>query len=187
MQKRRKSSNKENNKLIKRVPLSTIPVFACTEELALPTYPSTEFKTIMKSLELRKPTSGNPYKKAVSRKSTCKSVKQSPSYQPPKLKSLMKQFKELKLLHENEKSKSRSPASGKSKSIDKYLPKKISFRTFGYPRNSEPNLALKLERTVKKLNETNFFREEDSLIPLSSSSDLRGSSRQGEVLITESD
>jgi hypothetical protein len=58
-------------------------------------------KAAAKTVDLRKPSSGNPYKKTASRKSNSKSVKQHPLYQPPKLKSLMKQFKELKLMHEN--------------------------------------------------------------------------------------
>lgn len=33
------------------------------------------------------------------------------------------------------------------------------------------NLTLKLERTIKELNEQNFFRDEDSLLPLRSNSD----------------
>jgi len=107
-----------------------------------------------------------------------KSVKQNPQYQPPKLKSLMKQFKELKLLHENERSKSKSPVSCKSKSVEKYLPKKISYRTLRTNPNSEANLTLKLERTMKKLNETNFFPEDDSILPLKSSSDIATDRRQ---------
>jgi hypothetical protein len=65
----------------------------------MPTFSSTELKGIVRSIDMRKPPSSNPYKKNISRKSTCKSVKQNLNYQPPKLKTMMKQFKELKILH----------------------------------------------------------------------------------------
>ena len=93
MQKRKKNNNKEN-KNIKRIPLGTIPALNYTEEIKLPTYHSSELKQMVRSIELRKPpASSHPYKKTASRKSMSKSVKQHPQYQPPKLKSLMKQFK----------------------------------------------------------------------------------------------
>jgi hypothetical protein len=39
------------------------------------------------------------------------------------------------------------------------------------PNNSETNLTLKLEKTLKKLNEADYFHEEEDLIPIGSSSD----------------
>jgi hypothetical protein len=92
MHHKRKNCNKENNKQSKRTPLANLPSLACTDDLLL-SHNSTELKHFVKTLDLRKPSSGNPYKKAVSRKSNSKSVKQNPSCQPPKLKCLMKQFK----------------------------------------------------------------------------------------------
>jgi hypothetical protein len=85
----------------------------------------------------------------------------------------MQTFKELKMIHEQERSKSKSPASCKSRSTKKCFPhKKKSYATLGTNPNSEVNLTLKLERTMKQLNQTDFFRDEDSLLPIRSSSDL---------------
>lgn len=75
-------------------------------------------------------------------------------------------------MHENERSKSKSPASCKSRSNKKYFPKRKSHATLGTKPNSEVNLALKLEKTIKQLNMTDFFRDEDSLLPIKSSSDI---------------
>lgn len=37
--------------------------------------------------------------------------------------------------------------------------------------NSDLNITVKLERTLEKLSETDYFKDDDSLIPLVSSSD----------------
>ncbi len=99
MQKKKKVSNKENLKINKRPPLGTILPFNYTEEIRIPTISSTDLKSMIRSIDMRKTNTTNPYKKTISRKSTSKSVKQNPFYQPPKLRTIMKQFKELKLLH----------------------------------------------------------------------------------------
>ncbi len=128
---------------------------------------------------MRKTLPVNPYRKPVSRKSTCKSVKQNGSLRLPELSTIMQTFKELKLMHEQSRSKSRSPASCKSRSTKKYPLFAAAFKrktshTLGNNPASEVNLTLKLERTIKQLNQTDFFRDEDSLLPMLSASDLRG-------------
>lgn len=56
---------------------------------------------MVRSIDLKKGPSANPYKKTISRKSTSKSVKQNPNFQAPKLKTMMREFEKLKLIHEN--------------------------------------------------------------------------------------
>ena len=137
-----------------------------------------ELKGGGRSIELRKTVPVNPYRKPVSRKSTCKSVKQNGPLRAAELSTIMQTFKELKLLHEQSRSKSRSPASCKSRSSKKYPLFPVSFKrktshTLGNNPSSEVNLTLKLERTMKQLNQTDFFRDEESLLPMQSASDLR--------------
>ena len=68
--------------------------------------------------------------------------------------------------------KDKSPSSSKSRPKNKKSNKKISQAQLATNANSELNLTAKLERTLKKLNETDYFRDdEDSLIPLVSTSD----------------
>jgi hypothetical protein len=93
MHKKVKNTNKENLKNNKKIPLITIPNFNVTEEIRIPTLSSNELKNMVKSIELRKTTTLNPYKKSVSRKSTCKSVKQTANFRPPELKTIMQTFK----------------------------------------------------------------------------------------------
>lgn len=133
--------------MVRRAPLLTIPSFNFTEEIRIPTLGSNELKSMMRSVELRRsnpPLLANNSKKAVSRKSASKSVKLNPGFRPPKLKNIMRQFKELKLIHEAERSHSKSPLSCKSKSTGKNYPKRLSYPTLRTNPNSECNLTLKL-------------------------------------------
>lgn len=131
-----------------------------------------------RSMELRRnnapPPTAPAQRKPVSRKSTSKSVKQGGSMRVGELSAIMATFKELKFLHEQSRSKSRSPASCKSRSIKKHplFPhKRKPYATLATNPNSEVNLTLKLQRTLQHLNQTDFFRDEDSL-PIKSTSDL---------------
>lgn len=171
-----------------KVPLNTLPTsFNYTEELRLPTNASRELKALTKSIELRQ---GQPSKKPTSRKSNSKSVRQNPTahYPQPKFKVLMRQFRELKLVHERERSKSRSPASCKSRSSKKFI-KKLSNPTLktNPTLRTHPTLTQKLERTLKELNEGDFFNEE-SLLPNSSATDsYQALAKQQSVSVDQED
>jgi hypothetical protein len=91
----------------------------------------------------------------------------------------------LKLIHEAEKSHSKSPLSCKSKSTGKNYPKRLSYPTLRTNPNSECNLTLKLERTIKKLNEGDFFKDEESLVPLASTSEAFEVQNEREIISTD--
>ena len=115
------------------------------------------------SIDLKKSCSRKP----ASRKSRCVSGK--PSVCPTiKFKQLVRQIKSMKLMQDRDK----SPSSSKSRPKRKKSTKKMTQTQMNTNANSEMNLTAKLERTLKKLNETDYFKDdEDSLIPLVSSSD----------------
>jgi hypothetical protein len=73
----------------------------------------------------------------------------------------------MKLMQDREK----SPVSSKSKPKNKKSTKKITRTQMNTNANSDLNITVKLERTLEKLNETDYFKDDDSLIPLVSSSD----------------
>ena len=74
----------------------------------------------------------------------------------------------MKLMDNKEK----SPSSSKLKSKNAKSNNKITQTQLNTNANSEMSLTAKLEKTLKKLNETDYFKDdEDSLIPLVSSSD----------------
>jgi hypothetical protein len=175
MLRKKKSAPRDYAKPGKKVPLITVPSLNIPEGVEL---------KAGRSVELRRAVGvatgaavANPYRKAVSRKSTCKSAKTGGPARVAELSTIMQTFKELKLMHEQSRSKSRSPASCKSRSSKKHplFPhKRKAYATLGTNPNSEVNLTLKLERTIKQLNQTDFFRDEDSLLPMQSASDLLG-------------
>lgn len=109
-----------------------------------------------RSIELKKSSS----KKTPSRKSRCISVKQAGPAQNLKLKQLLKQFKSMKLIQEKsrERSREKSPLSSKSRPKTRKSTKKIT--QLNSKNSSELNLTAKLEKTIKKLREDNFFRDE---------------------------
>jgi hypothetical protein len=46
---------------------------------------------------------------------------------------------------------------------------------------------LKLEKTIKQLNEADFFRDEDSMLPIKSSSDIMQSDERPKIVSTENE
>lgn len=71
----------------------TVPSFNITDDIRMCSLGSNELKNMVKSIDLKKTPQANPYKKSVSRKSTCKSVKQTNNYRPPEIKTMMQTFK----------------------------------------------------------------------------------------------
>ena len=129
----------------------------------MPTHATNDMRQAGRSIELVK----SNQKKPASRKNRCVSVK--PSICPNlKFKQMMRQIKSMKLMQSKEK----SPSSNKLRCKSGKSSQKVTQTQLNTNANSEMNLTAKLEKTLKKLNETDYFKDdEDSLIPLVSSSD----------------
>ena len=129
----------------------------------MPTLAGHDLRQAGRSIELSK----SNQKKPASRKSRCVSVKPAISTNL-KFKQMMRQIKSMKLMENKDK----SPSSSKLKSKNARSNNKITQTQLNTNANSEMSLTAKLEKTLKNLNETDYFKDdEDSLIPLVSSSD----------------
>jgi hypothetical protein len=110
-----------------------------TEELRIATISSMDLKSFNKTSEIKPTPSQN--KKSISRKSTNQSIKPNLVPQSPNFNRLLKDFKDLKLIHENS---SKSPASCKSKSNNKNRSKKLSYQTLRSNATTSKNQTQKL-------------------------------------------